>query len=331
MSAMKIWMIRTLLKNTTLIMFVLLFIGFGMLAPKFLNLQNFEIILSNASYAGIIAIGMTFVLLTGGIDLSVGSIMYVSAVVTGLVVNDAGLPVSVGLAAGLLVGLAFGVFNATIITGFGIPPFIATLVTMIAGRGLGLLITKSAAVDFPDEITDLSSLRLGGVLQLNILIFVLVVVIATVFLSFTPSGRRLYAVGNDVDAAHKAGVKTQRIIASTYIVSGLCAALAGFVSISQLGRVTAGFGTGSEFAAIAAAVLGGASLFGGVGTAFPGTVLGTIMIQMIQAGLVFVNVDIYIQPIVLGGIIFFAVFVDSFRNVQLKKLGRRNIMRLSDL
>ena len=220
MSAMKIWMIRTLLKNTTLIMFVLLFIGFGMLAPKFLNLQNFEIILSNASYAGIIAIGMTFVLLTGGIDLSVGSIMYVSAVVTGLVVNDAGLPVSVGLAAGLLVGLAFGVFNATVITGFGIPPFIATLVTMIAGRGLGLLITKSAAVDFPDEITDLSSLRLGGVLQLNILIFVLVVMAATVFLSFTPSGRRLYAVGNDVDAAHKAGVKTQRIIASTYIVSG---------------------------------------------------------------------------------------------------------------
>jgi len=94
--------------------------------------------------------------------------------------------------------------------------------------------------------------------------------------------------------------------------------------------VTAGFGTGSEFAAIAAAVLGGASLFGGVGSAFPGTVLGTIMIQMIQAGLIFVNIDLYIQPIVLGGIIFFAVFLDSFRNIQLKKLERRNIMRLSE-
>ena len=328
MNGFRIWMVRTLLKNTTLLLFVLLFIGFGMLAPKFLSPQNFEIILSNASYTGIIAIGMTFVLLTGGIDLSVGSVMYVAAVITGTAINDFNLPTSLALVAGLAVGLAFGLFNAVVITGFGIPPFIATLVTMIAGRGVGLLITKSAAVDFSDDITLLSTLRVGGLVQLNIFIFALVVAAASVFLNYTPSGRRLYAVGNDPDAARKAGLRIARITASTYVVSGLCAALAGIVCISQLGRVNAGFGSGSEFDAIAAAVLGGASLFGGVGSAFPGTVLGTIMIQMIQAGLVFVNIDLYIQPIIMGGTIFFAVFLDSFRSVQLRRLERRNIMRL---
>ncbi len=329
MNTLQVWVVRTLLKNTTIILFLLLFVGFGLLAPNFLSLRNLEIIISNASYIGIIAIGMTFVLLTGGIDLSVGSVMYVSAVVVGLLIENYDFSIAAALMVGFLAGLAFGLFNAVVITLLGIPPFIATLVTMIAGRGVGLLLTRSAAVDFPDELTMLSAVRVFGI-QLNIFIFALVVLLATVFLTLTASGRRLYAVGNDPEAARKAGINATAITAMTYVVSGGCAALAGFVSISQLGRVNAGFGMGDEFDAIAAAVLGGASLFGGVGTAFPGTVLGTIMIQMIQAGLVFIRVDLYIQPIVMGGIIFFAVFLDSFRRVQLKKLERRNIMRLSD-
>jgi len=166
------------------------------------------------------------------------------------------------------------------------------------------------------------------VVQLNTFIFVLVVAVAALFLAWTPLGRRLYAVGNDPEAARKAGLKTSRIVASTYMVSGVCAALGGFVSISQLGRVQSGFGRNNEFDAIAAAVLGGVSLFGGVGTVFPGAFLGAIMIQMIQAGLVQTRVDIYIQPIIMGAIIFFAVFLDSLRNAQLKKLSRRIIMKL---
>ena len=329
MNTIHLWLVRAVLKNTTLILFILLFVAFGALSPSFLTLRNFEIILSNASYIGIIAVGMTCVLLTGGIDLSVGAVMYASAVVVGLLIDNADVPIPLALMAGLLVGLAFGLFNALVIAVLGVPPFIATLVTMIGGRGAGLLLTQSAAVDFPDELTLLSSLRIFGI-QLNILIFGLVVAAASIFLRFTASGRRLYAVGNDPEAARKAGINAPRIIGMTYVISGACAALAGFVSISQLGRVNAGFGAGNEFDAIAASVLGGASLFGGVGTAFPGTVLGTIMIQMIQAGLVFVRVDLYIQPIVMGGIIFFAVFLDSFRQVQLRKFERRNIMRMSE-
>jgi ribose/xylose/arabinose/galactoside ABC-type transport system permease subunit len=240
------------------------------------------------------------------------------------------MPVWVALVGCLAVGLAFGVFNAIAVTRLGIVPFVATLVTMIAGRGIGLLVTKSVQVDFPDQITLLASVRVFGVLQLNILIYALVVVVASVYLRRTAAGRRLYAVGNDPEAARKAGLSTARITAASYVVCGVCAALGGFVSIAQLGRVPAGFGRGSEFDAIAAAVLGGVSLFGGVGSVFPGAVLGAVMIQMIQAGLVYTRVDLYIQPIVMGGIIFFAVALDAFRNGQLKKLGRRNIMKLGE-
>lgn len=316
------------LKNTTFILFVALFVVFGILTPRFFSARNFEIILSNASYIGIIAVGMTFVLLTGGIDLSVGAVMYLSAVVIGRIVNEADLPVGLGIPVGLAVGLAVGSFNALLITRLKVVPFIATMVSMITCRGLGLLITKSIQVDFDSEITMMATVRVGGLVQLNIFIYLAVVLAAALFLGRTATGRRIYAVGNDVEAAKKAGLKTRSIIASTYMVSGVCAALGGFVSIAQLGRVSAGFGQGVEFNAIAASVLGGASLFGGVGMVFPGTILGTIMIQMIQAGLVFSNVDLYMQPLVMAFIIFFAVFMDSFRNMQLKKLERRNIMKV---
>jgi ribose/xylose/arabinose/galactoside ABC-type transport system permease subunit len=321
---------RLALKNTTLILFVVLFIIFGILTPRFFSVRNFEIILSNASYIGIIAVGMTFVLLTGGIDLSVGAVMYLSTVVIGLIVNQADLPVGLGMVVGLAVGLAVGAFNALLVTRFKVVPFIATMVSMITCRGLGLLITKSVQVDFDSEITMMATVRVGGLVQLNIFIYLVVVLIAAIFLGRTATGRRIYAVGNDPEAAKKAGLKTRSIVASTYMVSGICAALGGFVSIAQLGRVAAGFGQGVEFNAIAASVLGGASLFGGVGLVFPGTILGTIMIQMIQAGLVFSNVDLYIQPLIMAFIIFFAVFMDSFRNIQLRKLERRNIMKMED-
>lgn len=321
---------KSALRNTTPIIFVVLFLAFGIAAPRFFTVKNFEIIVSNASYIGIIAVGMTFVLLTGGIDLSVGAVMYVSAVVTGLAVNNLGLPIGIALLACLAVGLVFGAVNAFAVTRLGVIPFIATLVTMTAGRGVGLFITRSKAVDFPESITLMAAYRIGGILPLNIFIFAVVVAAASIYLGRTPAGRQLYAVGNDPEAAKKAGLKTRAIAASTYLVSGLCAALGGFVSIAQLGRVNAGFGQGDEFDAIAAAVLGGASLFGGIGNIFPGTVLGTVMIQMIQAGLVYANVDLYIQPLIMALIIFFAVFLDAFRKGQLVKLERRNIIKLSD-
>jgi len=318
------------LKNSTIVLFVALFVFFGVVAPRFFSGKNITNIFSNASYIGIVGVGMTFVLLTGGIDLSVGSTMYVSAVVAGLVVNQLGLPIGLGLAACLLVGLVFGLINAFIITRLNVVPFIATLTTMLAGRGFGLMLTKSVAVNFPDSLTLLATVDVFGFFPIEVVIFLAVVFAAALYLRSTTGGRRIYAVGNDIEIAKKAGIRTTPVVASTYVICALCAALGGFISIAEMGRVNADFGKGEEFNAIAAAVLGGASLFGGIGTVFPGTLLGTVMIQMIQAGLVFSNVDVYKQEIVKALMIFLAVFIDSLRNSQLRKLGRRTIMRVSD-
>jgi ribose transport system permease protein len=312
------------LKNTSIILFIVVFVIFGIMSPKFFALKNFETIATGASYIGIIAVGMTFVLLTGGIDLSVGSVMYVSAAVCGLLISKYNAPIWIALIAAMVVGITVGAFNAFAIIKLKILPFIVTLSTMVAARGIGLFITKSKAVNFPDSITSIGSVRVIGI-PLPMIIFALVVFVAYLFLTKTPLGRQIYAVGNDFEAAKKTGINTEKTLATVYIVCGLLAAIGGIVSVSQLGIVTAGFGDGDEFDAIAAAVLGGASLFGGIGSVFPGTVIGTVLIQMVQAGLVYIQADLYIQPIISAGIIFLAVFLDSVRIGQITKLERRNI------
>ena len=282
-------------------------------------------IAKQSSYIGIVAVGITFVLLTAGIDLSVGSNMYLSAIVAGVLINDFAAPVWVSLVACLAVGFAFGAVNAFFITKVKIIPFITTLATMVAGRGLGLTITKSRAVTFPDSVINIGSIDLFGFIPLPLVIFLLVVAAAHIFLNHLQIGRQIYATGNDLKAAEKAGINTDRVLAVTYISCGVLAALGGFVSVAQLGIVNAGFGQGDEFDAIAAAVLGGVSLFGGIGTVFPGTLLGAFLIQMVWMGLIFTQVDLYLQPLVFAGILFIAVFLDSAKTRYLKIMCRRHI------
>lgn len=313
------------LQNTPLLIFVVVFVIFGLLAPRFFAMQTFETILKQASYIGIVAVGMTFVILTAGIDLSVGSTMYVSAAVAGLAMQEWKAPVWLGLLICLAVGTIFGGVNAFLITKIKIVPFIATLGTMVAGKGVGLLFSRSIQIPFPDSVLELGSSRLFGLIPLPIVIFLGVAVMAHFVLTMTPTGRQIYAVGNDAEAAKKAGLNVGRVLATVYIVSGLMAALGGFVSVAQQGVVHPGFGEGYEFNAIAATVLGGTSLFGGVGSVLPGTLLGAVLIQMIQTGLIFTKVDIYLQPLITAAIIFAAVLLDAFRNVQLQKMRRRNI------
>ena len=200
-----------------------------------------------------------------------------------------------------------------------------TLSTLVAGRGLALLLTKSRAVGFPEEVIRIGSVRLFGIVPLPIVIFAVVVFCAYIFLDRTQLGRQIYAVGNDIEAAKKAGINTDFVRTVVYMVSGILAALGGFVSVAQLGIINAGFGKDAEFDAIAASVLGGASLFGGIGTVFPGTVLGSVLIQMVSTGLVFTQVDLYLQPLIAAAIMFIAVFLDSFRSGKLEILRRRNI------
>ncbi len=313
------------LQNTPLILFVLVFLIFGILSPNFFQYKNFENILVQASYIGIVGVGMTFVLLTAGVDLSVGSNMYLSVAVAGTLILGSGLPAWLAVIGTIAIGFLFGLVNALAITRLKIIPFIVTLGTLAIGRGLGLSITQSEDVTFPNSFLLIGSQRLFGIIPLPIVIFAVVVLIAHLVLTQTTFGKQIYAVGNDAEAAKKAGINTSRILLSVYIISGVCAALGGLISVAQLGDANAGFGQNREFDAIAIAVLGGTSLFGGRGSIFPGTVLGTILIQMVTSGLIFTNVDIYLQPLVFGAIIFLAVLLDSIRTGQLAKLDRRTI------
>ncbi|PWH15207.1 MAG: ribose ABC transporter permease [Anaerolineae bacterium] len=311
------------LRNISLLLFVFIFVAFSLFNERFASLRNFENIILASADVGIVAIGMTFVLLTGGIDLSVGATMYITGAIVALMLED-GWGVAAAIPCGILAGTLWGCFNALLISRVRIIPFMVTLGTLTAGRGLGLLITESRHISVPNEMR-FGAVRVFDLVPIPVLVFALMVLVAVVILKYTPFGRQIYAMGNDVEAAKKAGLDTTRLTAAVYIISGFCAAVASVISISQVGSVSASFGRGIEFQAIAASVLGGTSLFGGVGNVFPGTVIGILLIQMIQNGLIFMRVDLYLQEMVKALVILFAVFVDAQRMGLIKRLERRNI------
>ncbi|NLK98061.1 ABC transporter permease [Defluviitalea saccharophila] len=317
-------LIITLMENMPIVLFVTIFIIFGILSPSFFSYKNMENIATSASYIGITAVGMTFVLLTAGIDLSVGATMYLSAAVAGLLIQNYHFPVWLALFIGVCVGAVMGMINSFVIIKLKILPFITTLSTMVAGRGVALLMTKSQSIMLPESVMKIGYARVLGI-PLPIIFFAIIVLASHILLKRTPLGRQIYAVGNDIEAAKKAGINTTKVLAIVYIICGVLAAIGGIISVAQMGIVNAGFGESSEFDAISASILGGTSMFGGLGAVFPGTVIGTVLIQMIQAGLVYLKVDLYIQPMISAGIIFIAVLLDSIRTTQITKLQRRNI------
>ena len=310
------------LRNMPLILFVGVFVLFSLLDERFFSLDNFSNIVETSAFVGLLAVGMTAVLLTGGIDLSVGATMYITAAVVGTLLQQ-DVNYVVAILAGIIAGTAWGFVNAFLIAKVGLVPFVATLAPLTVGRGIGLLLTESRQFILPPEMAYAATDVFG--IPLPVFVLALVVIAAVVFLRFTPMGRQIYAMGNDREAAKKAGLHVVRLTGSVYVISGFCASLAGVIAISQQGSVSAGIGEGVEFRAIAAAVLGGTSLFGGVGAVFPGTIIGVLLVQMISTGLVYLQVDLYLQDMVAAAVIFFAVFVDAQRMRLLTRLERRNI------
>ncbi len=310
------------LRNMPLILFVLVFVLFSVLDERFFSLDNFSNIVETSAFVGLLAVGMTCVLLTGGIDLSVGATMYITAAVVGTLLQQE-VSYLIAIPCGIVAGTAWGFVNALLIAKVGLVPFVATLATLTVGRGIGLLLTESRQFILPPEMAYAATDVFG--IPLPVVVLTLVVVAAVIFLRYTGMGRQIYAMGNDPEAAKKAGLNVIRLTGSVYVISGFCASLAGIIAISQQGSVSAGIGEGVEFRAIAAAVLGGTSLFGGVGNVFPGTIIGVLLVQMISTGLVYLQVDLYLQDMVAASVIFFAVFVDAQRMRLLSRLERRNI------
>lgn len=313
-----------ILQNAPVILFLVLLVVFGLMSDRFFAFNNFRNIIIQAAPIAILAIGMTFVLLTGQIDLSVGSSMYLTACVVALYMPDMPWPAS--LFAVIALGALIGAVNGFAVTRLGIVSFIVTLAMLFVLRGIGMWLSNTRTLMFPDQILTLNRATVLGIPS-AIFTFLVVFLCAWALLTQTPFGRQVYAVGGDPDSARKAGLPVSRIVFLCFVLAGICAGIGGFVSITQIGAVGPKYGDQVEFAAIAAAVLGGVSLFGGRGSV-GGTVFGAILIKTVQNGLNIINADPYVYPLVTAAIIFLAVAIDGTRTRIIERLERRTIRPL---
>jgi ribose transport system permease protein len=320
----KTWI--TMLRGAPWLLYALVVVIFACLSPKFLAADNFVNVLVQSAPIAIVAVGMTFVLLTAGIDLSVGSVIFLAGATGGSLVVRAGWPVGAALGAMAVVGLACGVANGWLITRVRLSPFIVTLAMLFIARGLGLWITETRAINLPETFLQFAAARLMWI-PVPVWMLAGTVAVAQFTLSYTPFGRQLYAVGHDPVAAQKAGLAVDRIQLAVYLISATAAAVGGMIVLAQLAAVSPNMGQGRELDVIAAAVLGGASLFGGRGTAV-GAVLGALLIETVRNGLNLVDADPYIYPLITGAIIFLAVLLDSVAHQQMVRLTRRKIRPL---
>jgi erythritol transport system permease protein len=318
-----------LFKSRALIALILLVIVFASLSPAFLTTGNLLILAKHVAINAILAIGMTYVILTGGIDLSVGSIVGLAAMIAGGLINqglvlkpfgiivyfNVGMIILITLLAGILIGG----LNGWLITKFKLAPFIATLGVMYVARGLALL--RSNGATFPNLVGDaalgntgfqlLGSGMLLGI-PVPIWLMILLGVIGIIIANKTPFGRKVYAIGGNERAAELSGIRVNRIKLSVYLISGFCAALTGLIIASQLLAAHPATGESFELNAIAAVVLGGTSLSGGRGTV-GGTLIGAFVIGVLSDGLVLLGVSEFWQIVIKGIVIILAVVIDQLQ------------------
>jgi inositol transport system permease protein len=309
---------------------IALMVLFAAIEPRFLSSINLFNVMRQVSITGLLAVGMTFVILTAGIDLSVGSLLAFAGLVAAAVakgglenrftVGEGGVGYGWGLAAlaAIAVGLAGGYLQGLAITRLKVPPFVVTLGGMSAFRGAALLFAAGGPISgFEPSFTWWGQGKIGPV-PIPVIIFLAAAALAHVTLRYTRYGRQVYAVGGNPEAARLSGLNVNRVIASVYMIMGFFAGLGAFVLAARLNSAEAVAGTGYELTVIASVVIGGTSLFGGSGTIF-GTVIGTILIGVLLNGLVLMNVSSYIQQIIIGVIIVLAVAFDTFAKSRRRK------------
>lgn len=289
---------------------VLLVAVLAVISPPFFTAYNLIDILRQISVIGILAVGQTVVIITAGIDLSVGSMLALSAVMAASFAHPGQYPLIVPLMVGVGAGLACGALNGFLIAKSRLAPFIVTLGMMTAARGMALVYTSGRPVfNLSNAYNEIGTGYFVGI-PLPVVIFVVVVLLGIFMLHYTRFGRYVYAVGGNDLAAKVSGINTERILIAVYILQGVLAGVAGIVLSSRVMSASPALGEGYELDAIAAAVIGGTSLMGGVGT-ITGTVVGALIIGVMNNGLDMLNVSSYWQQIVKGAIIVLAVLLDK--------------------
>lgn len=277
----------------------------------FATSKNLYNITRNITFVAIIALGMTFVIITGGIDLSVGAVVGFATVVVAMMIN-AGFPIWLAILVTLLVGVAIGMFHGFGIVKMGLPPFIITLATLTSLRGIGLLMTNGNSINInSDTFTAFSRNSFIGIPNLFWMV-ILVGIPAYIFLHHSRWGRYLFSVGSNAEASRLSGVNVQRTIYMAYTLSGLCAAFVGVLLAARIGIGNPTQAEGWELQAIASSVIGGTSLFGAVGSVH-GPLLGAFILATINNGANLLNVNSFWQRIITGALIIIIVYFDGLR------------------
>jgi ribose/xylose/arabinose/galactoside ABC-type transport system permease subunit len=302
---------RGLGDNGALLGLVLLVIVLALMTPTFLKTQNLLNIGVQAAVVAVLAFGQTFAIVTGGIDLSVGSVAAVSAMVCAAMATDWHLNPAIAVLMALGVGLLCGLTSGVLVAFGRLPAFIATLAMLSVARGLALVISQGIPKAMPDAVGNLGK-NLTSWLPVPVLVMVGMGVIAAVILNRTYSGRAMYAIGGNEEAARLSGINVRRQTLVVYALSGVFAAVAGLLLAGRLVSAQPQMASGYELDAIAAVVIGGASLSGGVGKA-SGTLIGALVLAVIRNGLNLLSVSSFWQQVVIGAVIAFAVLLDTVR------------------
>ncbi|MFF3979463.1 substrate-binding domain-containing protein [Streptomyces sp. NPDC001828] len=302
---------RLLLDNGALTALVVLVAALALLSGDFLTTQNLLNVGVQAAVTAILAFGVTFVIVSAGIDLSVGSVAALSATVLAWSATSEGVPVWLAVLMAVATGIACGLVNGVLVSYGKLPPFIATLAMLSVGRGLSLVISQGSPIAFPDSVSVLGD-TLGGWLPVPVLVMIAAGLLTALILSRTYIGRSMYAIGGNEEAARLSGLRVKRQKLVIYALSGLFAAVAGIVLASRLVSAQPQAAQGYELDAIAAVVIGGASLSGGVGKA-SGTLIGALILAVLRNGLNLLSVSAFWQQVVIGVVIALAVLLDTLR------------------
>jgi ribose transport system permease protein len=291
---------------------IVIMVGLSIASPNFFTAGNLAIVARIIALNSIIAMGMTLVILLGGIDLSVGSVVALASVMVGYVLVRMQMPIWVSILAGLLTGVVIGMMNGTLIVKTGVAPFIITLGMMGLARGLALVITKGSTISGLPE----SYLALGqgywGLVPYPVIIMLVLAVIIHIMLSRTTFGRRIYFIGSNEDAAILSGINVNRIKIIVFSICSTLAAVEAVIETARMSTAQPASGVGYELTAIGAVIIGGASMSGGEGTIL-GTILGATLLGLITNGLILLGVSAYWQQVFSGAIIILAVALDTWR------------------
>ncbi|MGX1910469.1 ABC transporter permease/substrate-binding protein [Streptomyces phaeochromogenes] len=302
---------RLLLDNGALTALIILVIAMSALSGDFLTTDNLLNIGVQAAVTAILAFGVTFVIVSAGIDLSVGSVAALSATVLAWTATSEGVPVWIAVILAIATGIACGLVNGVLISYGKLPPFIATLAMLSVGRGLSLVISQGSPIAFPESVSHLGD-TLGGWLPVPVLVMIVMGLITALILGRTYIGRSMYAIGGNEEAARLSGLRVKKQKLVIYALSGLFAAAAGIVLASRLSSAQPQAAQGYELDAIAAVVIGGASLAGGTGKA-SGTLIGALILAVLRNGLNLLSVSAFWQQVVIGVVIALAVLLDTVR------------------